>query len=61
LGWRAVVMGRGVRVEHSGSSAFARELLEAFPEELEQVTFRKATLEDVFLAKTGHSFWEESK
>ncbi len=61
FGWRTAVISRGVRVEHPGSPAFAAELLAAFPEQMEQVTFRKATLEDVFLAKTGHSFWEEKK
>lgn len=61
FGWRTAVTGRGVRVEHPGSPAFAAELLAAFPAQMEQVTFRKATLEDVFLAKTGHSFWEEKK
>ncbi len=61
FGWRTAVTGRGVRVEHSGSPAFVADLLAAFPAEMEQVTFRKATLEDVFLAKTGHAFWEEKK
>jgi len=58
FGWRTALTGRGVRVEHPGSPAFAAELLGAFPAQMEQVTFRKATLEDVFLAKTGHAFWE---
>jgi len=61
FGWRAAVTGQGVRVEHPGSPAFAAELLAAFPTQMAQVTFRKATLEDVFLAKTGHSFWEGRK
>lgn len=61
FGWRTAVTGRGVKVEHPGSPAFAAELLSAFPQQMEQVTFRKATLEDVFLAKTGHSFWEDKK
>ena len=61
FGWRTAVTGQGVRVEHSGSPAFAAELLAVFPAQMEQVTFRKATLEDVFLARTGHSFWEEKK
>ncbi len=57
--WRVAVTARGVRIEHPGSPAFAAELLAAFPGQMNQVTFRKATLEDVFLAKTGHAFWEE--
>ncbi len=56
---RAVVTAKGLRLEHPGGPAFAAELLAAFPAEIQQVVFRKATLEDVFLAKTGHPFWEE--
>jgi ABC-2 type transport system ATP-binding protein len=61
FGWHTAVMGRGVRVEHPGSLGFAAELLSSFPAQMEQVTFRKATLEDVFLAKTGQSFGEGKK
>ncbi len=56
---RAVITQRGLRLEHPGGPAFVSELLAAFPDKIQQVTFRKATLEDVFLAKTGHPFWEE--
>lgn len=57
--WKTALTPQGIRIDHPGHAAFATELLEAFPQV--PVTFRKATLEDVFLAKTGHAFWETSK
>lgn len=57
---RAALTAKGLRLEHPGGAAFMAQLLAAFPAEIQQATFRKATLEDVFLAKTGHPFWEEA-
>ncbi len=42
-----------VRIEHPNGHAFISELLEAFPDGIEGVTFGKPTLEDVFLHHTG--------
>lgn len=57
--WKTTLTPQGIRIDHPGHAAFAAELLEVFPQE--PVTFRKATLEDVFLAKTGHAFWETAQ
>jgi ABC-2 type transport system ATP-binding protein len=38
---------------------FVRDLVEAFPDEVETVSLGKPTLEDVFIERTGHRFWDE--
>ena len=42
-----------VRIERAKGHAFVSELVEAFPEQIEGITFGKPTLEDVFLHHTG--------
>ncbi len=37
----------------------AARLAQALGEEIESITFRKPTLEDVFMHRTGHTFWNE--
>lgn len=48
-----------VRVERPRGHEFVREVVEAFPGEVQSVTFGRPTLEDVFIHQTGHRFWEE--
>ncbi len=38
---------------------FVRDLVEAFPAEVKTVSLGKPTLEDVFIERTGHRFWDE--
>jgi hypothetical protein len=33
--------------------------VEAFPDLIDAVNLSKPTLEDVFIARTGHQFWED--
>jgi ABC-2 type transport system ATP-binding protein len=54
----ALVEG-ALRLERPRGHEFAREIVEAFPGEIEGVTFGKPTLEDVFIHLTGHRFWGE--
>ena len=42
-----------VRIERAKGHAFISELVEAFPEQIDGVTYGKPTLEDVFLHHTG--------
>jgi ABC-2 type transport system ATP-binding protein len=35
-------------------------VVEAFSEMIDAVSLAKPTLEDVFIARTGHRFWEET-
>ncbi len=58
FGVRVHVTAQGLQIEHGAASAFLPQLLSAFPGKFESVTLRKPTLEDVFLMKTGHRYWE---
>ncbi len=56
----ASVVGGKVRFEHPRGHEFIPQLVEAFPGEIQSATVSKPTLEDVFLHRTGHQFWEEA-
>jgi ABC-2 type transport system ATP-binding protein len=49
-------IGEGLRIEHPRGHELLREIVEAFPEEVVSATLGKPTLEDVFVARTGHRF-----
>ena len=46
-----------VRLEQADGHRWIARLVEAFPGQIESVTLGKPTLEDVFIARTGHRFW----
>jgi ABC-2 type transport system ATP-binding protein len=46
----------GVRIEVQKGHEWIARLVEAFPGQIEEITLGKPTLEDVFIAKTGHRF-----
>lgn len=48
-----------LRIERPRGHEFVRELVDAFPGEIQSVTFGKPTLEDVFVHQTGHQFWSD--
>jgi len=48
-----------LRIEQPKGHEFVREVVEAFPGEIQSVTFGKPTLEDVFIHQTGHRFWQD--
>jgi ABC-2 type transport system ATP-binding protein len=50
-----------LRVERSRGHEFVREVVEAFPGEIQSVTFGRPTLEDVFVHQTGHRFSDEEQ
>ena len=50
-----------LRIEQAGGHELVRDLMTAFPNEVSTVTLGKPTLEDVFIQKTGHRFWEEDE
>lgn len=52
-------LGTAIRIEQTRGHELLRELVEAFPNEITSVSLGKPSLEDVFIAKTGHRFWEE--
>jgi ABC-2 type transport system ATP-binding protein len=47
-----------VRLERPQAHVFVTELVEAFPGQIDSVTLSKPTLEDVFIQRTGHQFWQ---
>jgi ABC-2 type transport system ATP-binding protein len=49
-----------LRVERENAHAFVSQAIEAFSGMIESVTLSKPTLEDVFIARTGHRFWEDA-
>ena len=54
----AVVVDHVVRIERRDGAAFVPRLAESFPGEIRSITVGKPTLEDVFVQRTGHRFWD---
>lgn len=57
----ARVVDGAVRVERAEGPALLGQLCEAFPTEINSITLGKPTLEDVFIARTGHRFWQAAE
>lgn len=58
FGVTAASFNGSLRIERQQGHAFIGQLVEAFPELIDAVNLSKPTLEDVFIARTGHRFWE---
>ena len=56
----AVVDGR-VRLELAKGHEWIARLVEAFPGRVRSLTLGQPTLEDVFIARTGHRFWQTAE
>jgi ABC-2 type transport system ATP-binding protein len=52
------VLENTIRIERERGHELVAQLFETFPGEIQSVTVRRPTLEDVFVQKTGHRFWE---
>ncbi len=59
FGTAAVVVDGTVRIERPRGHEFVRDVVEAFPGDINFVTYGKPTLEDVFIHLTGHQFWTD--
>jgi ABC-2 type transport system ATP-binding protein len=59
FGIEPVLLNGKLRVELEKGHAFVSQTVELFSDMIESVTLSKPTLEDVFIARTGHRFWEE--
>lgn len=57
----ASVVDDAVRIEEANGPALAPQLYEAFRDQIEELTIGKPTLEDVFIARTGHRFHSEAE
>jgi ABC-2 type transport system ATP-binding protein len=55
----ARVLDGVVRIEAPGGHQWVAKLMEAFPDRIAAIRLGKPTLEDVFIARTGHRFWRE--
>jgi len=55
----ATVMDQHVRLEIENGHRFVPDVVEAFPGEIQSLNVSKPTLEDVFIHRTGHRFWNE--
>ena len=55
----AIAMGGHVRLEIENGHRFVPDVVEAFPGEIQALSVSKPTLEDVFIHRTGHKFWNE--
>jgi ABC-2 type transport system ATP-binding protein len=53
----AVLIDGTLRVERPRGHEFVRDVVDAFGDEIESVTFGKPTLEDVFVHLTGQRFY----
>ena len=53
------MVGHSVRLEQEHGHRFLTSVVEAFPGEIEGVSVAKPSLEDVFIQRTGHRFWNE--
>lgn len=48
-----------VRLQRPAGHDLAAQLMSAFSDQIESLTLAKPSLEDVFIARTGHRFWQE--
>lgn len=54
----AAVVDGAVRLEQADGHRWIAQLVETFPGRIDAVRVGKPTLEDVFIDKTGHRFWQ---
>jgi ABC-2 type transport system ATP-binding protein len=57
----AKVVDRAVRLETPEGHTWIARLVEAFPGRIGAIRLGKPTLEDVFIARTGHRFWRDRR
>lgn len=51
-------IGDSLRIERQAGHELLRDIVAAFPQDISAISLAKPTLEDVFIARTGHRFWE---
>jgi ABC-2 type transport system ATP-binding protein len=58
FGCAATVVDARVRLELREGHEWIARLVEGFPGQISSISLGKPTLEDVFIARTGHRFWQ---
>lgn len=53
----AIVLDSSVRLEQPDGHQWISRLVEAFPDEIQTITLGKPTLQDVFIDRTGHQYF----
>lgn len=61
FGFPATVIEGKVRLEQPDGHRLVAQLIESFPGRVQSITLGKPTLEDVFIDRTGHRFWNEDE
>ncbi|MCZ6678770.1 MAG: ABC transporter ATP-binding protein [Candidatus Poribacteria bacterium] len=61
FGYESILLDRSLRVECRQGHEFVRDVITAFPDEIQSARFGKPTLEDVFIKLTGHRFRGEEE
>lgn len=59
FGLQGSVLGETLRLHEASGHVWIPRLVDAFPNEIRSITVGKPTLEDVFIARTGHRFGDE--
>ena len=59
FGFAATVVEQSVRLEQPNGHELIARIVEAFPGQVDSITFARPTLEDVFIDRTGHRFRRE--
>jgi len=59
LDCHAEVIDGSVRLQQQEGHRWIAKLVESFPGKIDSITFSRPTLEDVFVARTGHRFRED--
>jgi ABC-2 type transport system ATP-binding protein len=54
-------VGDTLRLERDRGHELLRDVVEAFPDAVTSIALGRPTLEDVFIARTGHRFWEAER
>lgn len=54
-------VGDRLRIEREKGHELLRDLIETFPDAIVGISLGKPTLEDVFIKRTGHQFWEDTE
>jgi ABC-2 type transport system ATP-binding protein len=58
FGLPAEVVDGDVRLQVADAARWVAPLRDSFADDIQTVTLGKPTLEDVFIARTGHRFWD---